>query len=106
MYKEINSISDHLNEFRGCFKQVFGMGVKLDDEILALWLLKTLPDSWETFRVSLTNAVPKGIVNTEYIKSGVLNEEMRQRTQGASSHLEVLMVDRGRTKHRSQGRNN
>ena len=62
VYKEGSSISDHLNEFQGCFNQLFGMGVKLDDEILALWLLNSLPDSWETFRVSLTNATPNGVV--------------------------------------------
>ena len=106
VYKEGSSILDHLNEFQGCFDQLFGMGVKFDDEINALWLLNTLPNSWETFRVSLTNAAPNGIVTTEYVKSGVLNEEMRRRTQGTSSHSEVLMVERGRSKHTSQGQNN
>ena len=33
MYNEGNSISHHLNEIQGCFDQLFGMGVKLDDEI-------------------------------------------------------------------------
>ena len=50
------------------------MRVKLDDEFFALWLRKTLPDSWKTFRVSLTNATPNGILSTEYVKSDVLNE--------------------------------
>ena len=67
-YKENNSISDHLNDFQGFFDQLSGMGVKFDDEILALWLLNTLPDSWQIFRVSLTNAAPKGKVTMEYVK--------------------------------------
>ena len=106
MYKEGSSISDHLSEFQGCFNQLFDMGVKLDDKIIALWLVNTLPDSWETFMVSLIDAAPNGIVTLEYVKSGILNEEMRRRTQGKSPHSKILMIERGRSKHTSQGHNN
>ncbi len=101
-YKESNSISDHLNDFQGCFDQMSGMCVKFDDEIMGLWLLNTLPDSWESFRVSLTNSAPGGIVTMDYAKSGVLNEEMRRRTQEIStSQSEVLVAEnRGRSRER------
>ena len=69
------------------------MGVKFKDEILALWLRNTLPNSWEIFRVFLTNAGPKGRVTIEYVKSGVLNEKMKRRTQGVSSHSDSLIVE-------------
>ena len=95
VYKEGSSMSDHLNKFQECFDQLLDMGMKLNDEILAIWLLNTLPDSWETFKISLINASPSEILTTEYVKSGVLNEEMRRRTQG-----------RGRSKQTSQGQNN
>ena len=39
-YKEGNSTSNYLNEFQGCFDKLFGIGINLDDKILALWLLK------------------------------------------------------------------
>lgn len=84
-YKEGSSIAYHLNKFQGCFDQLSSMGVKFDDEILGIWLLNTLPDSWENFQVSLTNSTHNGVVTMEYVKSGVLNEEMRRRTQGAST---------------------
>ena len=45
VYKEGSSILGNLNEFQGCFDQLFGIGVKFDDEINALWLLNTLPNS-------------------------------------------------------------
>ncbi|KAF3652829.1 hypothetical protein FXO38_15906 [Capsicum annuum] len=84
--------------------QLSGMGVKFDKEIQGLWLLNTLPDSWETLRVSLTNSTPSGIVTMEYVKSGVLNEEMRRRSQASSSsssHSDVLVTEeRGRNKSR------
>ena len=50
-YKEGSSMADHLNEFQGVIDQLSGIGIKFDDEIIGLWILATLPDSWETFRV-------------------------------------------------------
>ena len=76
MYKEGNCVFDHLNEFLGCFHQLFGMRVKFDDHIFLLCWLNTLLDSCETYRLSLTNVASIGIVTTENVKSGVLNEEM------------------------------
>ena len=52
------------------------MGINFEEDVLALWLLNTLPESWEMFRVTLANAAPKGGVTMEYVKSGILNEEM------------------------------
>ena len=66
-----------------------------------LWLLNTLPDSWETIRVSLTNSATGGEVTMENAKSGVLNKELRTKSQDTSSHSYVLYIeDRGRHKTR------
>jgi len=84
-YKEGKSISDHLSEFQGCFDQLSSMGVKFEDEILGLWLLNTLPDSWENIRVTLTNSVRSGVVTMDLVKTTILNKEVRRQTQKASS---------------------
>ncbi|KAL9274679.1 Retrovirus-related Pol polyprotein from transposon TNT 1-94-like protein [Drosera capensis] len=68
--------------------QLLGMGIKCDDEILGLWLLNTLPESWEIFRVSITNSAPDGIVSLQMAKSAALNEEMRRKAHGSSSQSE------------------
>lgn len=73
-YKEGTSISDHLNYFQGLLDQLSGMGIKFDDEVLGLWLLNTLLDSWETFRVSITNSASDGVVSLQSVKGSVLNE--------------------------------
>nr|KYP73286.1 Retrovirus-related Pol polyprotein from transposon TNT 1-94 [Cajanus cajan] len=92
-YRESSSISDHLNEFQGLLDQLFGMGIKFDDEVLGLWLLNTLPESWETFRVSITNSAPNGVISLQAAKSGALNEEMRRKAQGSSSQSEVFVTE-------------
>ena len=51
-YKDGQSMSDHLNEFQGVIDQLSAMNVKFEDELQGLWLLSTLLDSWETFRMS------------------------------------------------------
>ena len=72
------------------------MGVNFDDEIQELWLLNTLPDSWKTLRVSLSISTTGGKVTMEYEKSGVLNEEVRRKSQDISSHSDILYTeDRG-----------
>ena len=78
-YKEGTSILDNLNEFQGLLDQLSRMGIKFDDEVLGLWLLNTLPESWETFRISITNSAPNGIVTLQMAKGGALNEEMRRK---------------------------
>ncbi|KAK8524988.1 hypothetical protein V6N12_029838 [Hibiscus sabdariffa] len=113
-YKEGTSTADHVSEFQSVMNQLLGMGVKFDDEILGLWLLATLPDSWETFRVSLINSAPQGIITLDLAKSGVLNEEVRRISQGSTSQSEVLVTEnrgrnrekdgKGRDKSRSKSR--
>ncbi|GJY23938.1 hypothetical protein Tco_0397596 [Tanacetum coccineum] len=44
----------------GIINQLAGMGIKFEDEIQVLWLLGTLPDTWETFRTS-----PDGVITME-----------------------------------------
>nr|AAV88069.1 hypothetical retrotransposon [Ipomoea batatas] len=103
-YREGTLINDHVNDFQGVLDQLSGMGIKFEDEVLGLWLLNTLPDSWETFRVSLTNSAPNGVVTMEYVKSGILNEEARRRSQDTSTSQSDILVtdDRGRNKQKGQ----
>ena len=64
--------------------------------MLSLLLLGSLPDSWETFRTSLSNSAPDGVISMDSAKSSVLNEEMRRKTQGSSSSDVLITGPRGR----------
>jgi hypothetical protein len=46
-YKEDTSISYHLSEFQGLMDHISGMAIKFEDELLGLFLLLSLPESWE-----------------------------------------------------------
>ncbi|GKC14812.1 ribosomal protein L7Ae/L30e/S12e/Gadd45 [Tanacetum coccineum] len=51
----------------GIINQLACMGIKLND-VASLWLLGTLPDTWETFRTSLSNSTPDGVITMELAK--------------------------------------
>ena len=74
------------------------MGIKFDEKIQGLLLLGSLPDSWETFRTSLSNSAPDGVISMDSAKSSVLNKEMRRKSQGSSSSDVLITGPRGRNK--------
>ncbi|GJX96284.1 putative RNA-directed DNA polymerase [Tanacetum coccineum] len=80
-YTDESPITDHLNAFQGIINQLGGMGIKFEDEIQGLCLLGTLPDTWETFRISLSNSAPDGVITMELAKGSILNEETRRKSQ-------------------------
>ena len=66
---------------------------KFEDELRALLLLVSLPDSCETFKVTVCNSAPNGVVTWNLVKTRVLNEESRKVTKASSSsHSEVLVT--------------
>ncbi|KAJ9545871.1 hypothetical protein OSB04_025578 [Centaurea solstitialis] len=100
-YHDGTPITDRLNTFQGIINQLSGMGIKFEDEIQGLWILGTLPDSWETFRTSLSNSAPDGVISMELAKGSILNEEMGRKSQGSSSQSDVLVTEsRGRSHSR------
>src|SRR6266487_6490033 len=62
--------------------------------------LATTIDSWETFRMSLSNSAVDGVLLMDMVKSSILNEEMRRISQDSSSQSEMLVAEsRGRNKN-------
>ncbi|BBG92632.1 hypothetical protein Prudu_000423 [Prunus dulcis] len=57
-YKDGRSVTEHLSDFQGLINLLTNMKMVLDDELQALVLLSSLPDSWDTLVVSLSNSAP------------------------------------------------
>jgi len=47
-YKDGQSMMEHLNSFKGLFKQLTKIDVKIEDELQTLLLLRSLPESYDT----------------------------------------------------------
>ncbi len=54
------------------------MGITFVEEVQALLLLGSLPESWETLKVTLCNSAPDGVVTWDLVKAKVLNEDARE----------------------------
>ncbi|GAA0186783.1 hypothetical protein LIER_34071 [Lithospermum erythrorhizon] len=64
---------EHLNQLEHLFNQLTAMGVDFNDEVQALSILGSLPDSWETFSVSLSASAPDGTISKEMVSNTILS---------------------------------
>ena len=59
-YQDGSSMAEHLNAFDGLINQTVSLEIPLVDDELALLVLGSLPDSWETLVVTLDSSARKG----------------------------------------------
>ena len=84
-YKEGASIAEHLNEMQSITNQLSSMKISLNDELQALLLLSSLPESWETLVVSLSNSAPD-VVTMSQVTSSLLNKELKRKNSVISQN--------------------
>ena len=101
---------EHISSFQGTVNKLVAMKMNIDDEMQASLLLSSLPDSWETLVVTVSNSTLNGILTMESVKDSLLNEEARRKEKGESSYGILVHEKQERQekpeKHgRSQSRN-
>ncbi|WVZ00881.1 hypothetical protein V8G54_026950 [Vigna mungo] len=105
-YSDDQNMIEYLNTFKGIVNQLMKADMKIDDELQALLLLSSLPESWDTLVVTLSNSAPDGKLSLDNITDSLLNEESRRKERGSSSYSEANVVEnkgRRRFKSRSKG---
>uniref|UniRef100_A0A2N9GZE0 Integrase catalytic domain-containing protein n=1 Tax=Fagus sylvatica TaxID=28930 RepID=A0A2N9GZE0_FAGSY len=81
------------------------MNLVVDDELQALLLLSSLPNSWETLVMSLSNFAPNGVLQLAMVKDSLFNEETRRKDMGKDDAQALVTENKGRSKGRnSKGR--
>ena len=81
-YKDGCDVAEYMSDFQGLINQLTTMKMVLDDELQALLLLSSLPDSWETLVVTISNSAPDGKVTIDMVKDSMFNEEARRKEHG------------------------
>ena len=83
---EGGSITDHLNDFNTVTNQLSSVGVNFDDEVRALLILCSLPESWDGLVMAVSNFVsgPSTLKFDDFI-GVILGEEMRRKSTGETS---------------------
>ena len=90
----------HINEFNGIVSQVINQKLAMDDEFKAAFLLCTLPDSWDTFRTSLSNS--SAMLTYPDIEGALLQEEMNRKNNTVSKS--GALNTRGRSQQRGRSK--
>ena len=73
------AVAKHLNEFNTITNQLSSMEIEFDDEICALIVLASLPNSWEAIRMAVSNSAGKGKLKYDDIQDLILREEVHKR---------------------------
>ena len=103
-YHDGTRMADHVNAFQGIINQLSSMSITFDDEVRALLLLGSLPNTWETLKITLCNSAPDGKVTWDQVKAKVMNEETKRLVESPSSQSEMLVTEsRGRSKRSVEG---
>ena len=76
------SLAQHLNEFNTITNQLLFVEFDFDDEIRALIVLSSLPNSWEAMRMAVSNYMGKEKLKYNDIRDLILAEEIRLRDAG------------------------
>ncbi|RVW28808.1 Retrovirus-related Pol polyprotein from transposon TNT 1-94 [Vitis vinifera] len=102
------SITQHLNEFNTITNQLSSVKIDFDDEIRALIVLASLPNSWEAIRMAVSNSTGKEKLKYNDIRDLILAEEIRRRdageTSGSGSTLNLETRGRCNDRNSNQGR--
>ncbi|MCO5588543.1 hypothetical protein L7F22_047274 [Adiantum nelumboides] len=74
--KEDSSVISHLNEFNSLYSQLTSKGLNFDDEMKAIFLLCSLPASWDTFNTAISNSTHGGKLAFSDVTSALLTKEI------------------------------
>ena len=98
---EGGSIVDHINEFNMIVSQLSLVEIIFYDEIKALILMSSLPESWDTVVAAISSSREFDKLKFDEIRDVVLSESIRKREIGTSSGSALSVHQRGRNKSKA-----
>ena len=75
---EYGSISYHINEFNMIVGQLNSVDINFEDEIKALILMSSLPESWDTVVAAISSSRGSEKLKFDEIRDVVLSESIRK----------------------------
>ena len=102
--KEGTNVTTHLNDFNVIFTQLVSQGLDFGEEIKCIFMLCSLPPSWDTFSIAISNsALAIGLVYNDVIGS-LLTEEICQKSMQSTTHGVAHVTTSGKPRGRTQKR--
>ncbi|RVX00782.1 Retrovirus-related Pol polyprotein from transposon TNT 1-94 [Vitis vinifera] len=81
------SVEQHLNEFNTITNQLSSVEIDFDDDIRALIVLASFPNSWEAMRMAVSNSTGKEKLKYNDIQDLILVEEIHRRDASETSRF-------------------
>ena len=103
--KEDSSVTKQINKTNSILARLMSVGIKFNDEVQALLLLSSLPDSWSGTVTIVTSSAGSDGFTFEKIHDLIIGEDVRRRSSHESSS-ETLYVIRGKKNIRDSGSKN
>ena len=97
--------AQHLNEFNTITNQLSSMEIVFDDEIRALIVLASLPNSCEAMRMAMNNSAGKSKLKYDDIQDLILSEEVCRRDAGISNAQDQALVMENKSRGKGRGPN-
>ncbi|KAK9057920.1 hypothetical protein SSX86_022759 [Deinandra increscens subsp. villosa] len=101
--QEGSSVIVHINNMNSILSRLGSVNIKFEDEVQALLLLSSLPDSWSGTVTAIMSSTSK--FTFDGIQDTILGEDVRRRNSGESSSG-LMHVGRGRKNNRGSGSGN
>ena len=98
-------VAQHLNEFNTITNQLSSVEIKFDDDVYALILLTSLPNSREAMRMTVSNFARKNKLKYDDIRDFILSEEVHRRDANIDNAQDQAFVTKNKSRGRSRGTN-
>ena len=79
---ETGSVSDHINEFNMIVSQLNSVDINFEDEIKALIVMSSLPESWDTVFAAISSSYGFEKLKFDEIRDVVLSKSICKREVG------------------------
>ncbi|GJV63142.1 retrovirus-related pol polyprotein from transposon TNT 1-94 [Tanacetum coccineum] len=90
------SVADHVNEFNSILSRLTSVDIKFDDEVQALLLLSSLPESWSCTVTTVSGSTGSTKLKFDNIRDLILGEDICRKTSGEYSNYLLSEEDKGR----------
>ncbi|KAM0040396.1 putative RNA-directed DNA polymerase [Helianthus debilis subsp. tardiflorus] len=103
--REGDLVTAHISNLNSILSRLVSVNIKFDDEVQALLLLSSLPDSWSGTVTAVTSSSDTSKFTFVKMRDLILGEDVRRRNSGGSSG-DLMHVGGGRKNNRCSGSKN
>nr|GEW88871.1 retrovirus-related Pol polyprotein from transposon TNT 1-94 [Tanacetum cinerariifolium] len=99
MYEKPN----HVNEFNSILSRLMSVDIKFDDEVQALLLLSSLPESWSDTFTAVSGSTRTTKLKFDNIRDLILREDIHRKTSREYSNSLLSAYDKGMGRKQDRG---